>query len=215
MAAENNLTIQKNCQYELVIKKSRFICSLSRIKDEDDAQQFISKVQADNRKATHNCFAYQVGKDDHIQRESDNGEPSGTAGVPILQALQMEKLHDVCAVVTRYFGGIKLGAGGLIRAYSNVTTDAIHRAGIVNRVLQQLLTITVDYAEHDALTYYLKQHDLAIDHEEYGVKVAVTIFVDQNESQAVQDALTNRFNGRLTINAAGQHIHEVPVTNAD
>lgn len=209
MASDNNLTIQKNCNYELVIKKSRFICSLCRIKNEDDAQNFIQQIQVANRKANHNCFAYLVGDDDHIQRESDNGEPSGTAGVPILQALQMEHLHDVCAVVTRYFGGIKLGAGGLIRAYSNVTTDAINEAGIVDRVMQALLKITVDYSEHDALTYYLKQHNLEIDHEDYGVKVAVTIFVDHEQQATVQKALTERFNDRLQIEQAGHRIHEV------
>lgn len=209
---ETNLTIQKNCSYEMIIKKSRFICSLARIKNEEEAQNFISQVQANNRKANHNCFAYMIGEDDHIQRESDNGEPSGTAGFPILQALQMEHLHDVCAVVTRYFGGIKLGAGGLIRAYSNVTTGAIHESGIVNRIIQSLLTITVDYSEHDALTYYLKQHNLEIDHEEYGVKVAVTIFVDQDKQDAVQTDLTNRFNDRLQVRRAGKRIHEVPFT---
>lgn len=196
----------------MIIKKSRFICSLARIKNEEEAQNFISQVQANNRKANHNCFAYMTGEDDHIQRESDNGEPSGTAGVPILQALQMEHLHDVCAVVTRYFGGIKLGAGGLIRAYSNVTTGAIHESVIVNRIIQSLLTITVDYSEHDALTYYLKQHNLEIDHEEYGVKVAVTIFVDRDKQDAVQTDLTNRFNDRLQVRRAGQRIHEVPFT---
>ena len=196
----------------MIIKKSRFICSLARIKSEQDAQDFINQIQTDNRKANHNCFAYMIGKDDRIQRESDNGEPSGTAGVPILQALQMEHLHDVCAVVTRYFGGIKLGAGGLIRAYSNVTTGAIHESGIVNRVIQTLLTITVDYSEHDALTYYLKQHNLEIDHEEYGVKVALTIFVDQDQQDTVKDDLTNRFNDRLQVSLAGQRIHEIPFT---
>lgn len=211
---KTNLTIKKNCSYELIIKKSRFICSLARIENEADAQKFISQIQADNRKANHNCFAYLIGADDHIQRESDNGEPSGTAGVPILQALQMEHLHDVCAVVTRYFGGIKLGAGGLIRAYSNVTTDAIHESGIVNRIMQSLLTITVDYSEHDALTYYLQQHNLEIDHEEYGVKVAVTIFVDQDQQDTVQSDLINRFNDRLQVKAAGQRIHEVPFTSS-
>lgn len=210
MASDTNLTIQKNVSFEMVIKKSRFICSLARIKNEDDAKRFINQVANENHKANHNCFAYLIGPDDHIQRESDNGEPSGTAGVPILQALQMEQLHDVCAVVTRYFGGIKLGAGGLIRAYSNVTTGAIHETQIVNRIMQSLLTITVNYSEHDSLTYYLKQHNLEVDHEDYGVKVAVTIFVDQEQKAAVQEALTNRFNDQLSIKEAGQRIHEVP-----
>ena len=124
MAAQY-LTIHQNTEFELVIKKSRFICSLARVHSEQEAQDFITRISKENRKANHNCYAYLLGDNDQIQRESDNGEPSGTAGVPILEALQLAHVHDVCAVVTRYFGGIKLGAGGLIRAYSNVTTEAI------------------------------------------------------------------------------------------
>lgn len=112
------LTIHQNTEFELVIKKSRFICSLARVHSEQEAQDFITRISKENRKANHNCYAYLLGDNDQIQRESDNGEPSGTAGVPILEALQLAHVRDVCAVVTRYFGGIKLGAGGLIRAYS-------------------------------------------------------------------------------------------------
>ena len=114
--SEPFLTIAKNTSNEMVIKKSRFICSIARVTSDEAAQQFINQISTENRKATHNCYAYMVGDRDQIQRESDNGEPSGTAGVPILESLQLAKLHNVVAVVTRYFGGIKLGAGGLIRA---------------------------------------------------------------------------------------------------
>ena len=112
--SEPFLTIAKNTSNEMVIKKSRFICSIARVTSDEAAQQFINQISTENRKATHNCYAYTVGDRDQIQRESDNGEPSGTAGVPILESLQLAKLHNVVAVVTRYFGGIKLGAGGLV-----------------------------------------------------------------------------------------------------
>lgn len=115
-----------------------------------------------HRKATHNCFAYLIGDHDQIQRESDNGEPSGTAGVPMLEALKANQLHNVLAVVTRYFGGIKLGAGGLIRAYSNSVSQAIEQAGLVERVEQAILKIDVAYSLHDSLLYYLKQANLEI-----------------------------------------------------
>ena len=127
----------------MVIKKSRFIWSIARVTSDEAAQQFINQISTENRKATHNCYAYMVGDRDQIQRESDNGEPSGTAGVPILESLQLAKLHNVVAVVTRYFGGIKLGAGGLIRSYSNSTTNAIHKAGLVQLVTKAILEITV------------------------------------------------------------------------
>ena len=121
--SEPFLTIAKNTSNEMVIKKSRFICSIARVTSDEAAQQFINQISTENRKATHNCYAYMVGDRDQIQRESDNGEPSGTAGVPILESLQLAKLHNVVAVVTRYFGGIKLGGGGLVRAYTMATSQ--------------------------------------------------------------------------------------------
>lgn len=203
-------TIVKASQTELVIKKSRFICSLQRISSEEEAQDFIREVQAANRKANHNCFAYLVGDQDQIQRESDNGEPSGMAGVPILESLQMAKLHNVIAVVTRYFGGIKLGAGGLIRAYSNVTTEAVHHAGIVQRIKQLQIVITVSYRQHDALRYYLKEQQLTVSNEEFGVNVSTSVFVDEATADETIDQLQNRFNQQLSIQKRGTHFHEVP-----
>lgn len=204
------LTIAKATKFELIIKKSRFICALQRVETEEEAQAFIKTVQTANRKATHNCFAYLVGDHDQVQRESDNGEPSGTAGIPILESLQLAKLHNVVAVVTRYFGGIKLGAGGLIRAYSNVTTKAVHQAGIVQRVKQLRLQITVSYRQHDALVYYLKEQHLTLAGEEYGVNVTTNVFVNEGDATNIMTNLQNRFNDQLIIKKAGSHFHEVP-----
>lgn len=204
------LTIAKATMFELIIKKSRFICALQRVETEEEAQAFIKTVQTANRKATHNCFAYLVGDHDQVQRESDNGEPSGTAGIPILESLQLAKLHNVVAVVTRYFGGIKLGAGGLIRAYSNVTTKAVHQAGIVQRVKQLRLQITVSYRQHDALVYYFKEQHLTLAGEEYGVNVTTNVFVNEGDATNIMTNLQNRFNDQLIIKKAGSHFHEVP-----
>lgn len=208
--SEPFITIAKNTSFEMVIKKSRFICSIGRANTEEAAQDFIAQVQTANRKANHNCFAYMIGDKDQVQRESDNGEPSGTAGVPILESLQLAKLHNVVAVVTRYFGGIKLGAGGLIRAYSNVTTNAIHQAGLVQRVLQTAVDITVSYAQHDKLLYFLKEQQVEVANEAYGVDVTVTIFVDQVACDDLIDQLTNRFNDQLQIKKGQPRNHEVP-----
>ena len=208
--SEPFITIAKNTSFEMVIKKSRFICSIGRANTEEAAQDFIAQVQTANRKANHNCFAYIIGDKDQVQRESDNGEPSGTAGVPILESLQLAKLHNVVAVVTRYFGGIKLGAGGLIRAYSNVTTNAIHQAGLVQRVLQTAVDITVSYAQHDKLLYFLKEQQVEVANEAYGVDVTVTIFVDQAACDDLIDQLTNRFNDQLQIKKGQPRNHEVP-----
>lgn len=210
--SEPFITIAKNTSFEMVIKKSRFICSIGRADTEEAAQDFIAQVQTANRKANHNCFAYMIGDKDQVQRESDNGEPSGTAGVPILESLQLAKLHNVVAVVTRYFGGIKLGAGGLIRAYSNVTTNAIHQAGLVQRVLQTAVDITVSYAQHDKLLYFLKEQQVEVANEAYGVDVTVTIFVDQAACDDLIDQLTNRFNDQLQIKRASPATTRCPIS---
>lgn len=111
-------TIAENSEYEIVIRGSRFICSLQRVENEEEAKAFIQTIKKEHWKATHNCSAYLIGDRDEIQRAHDDGEPSGTAGVPMLEVLKKNELKYVVAVVTRYFGGTKLGAGGLIRAYS-------------------------------------------------------------------------------------------------
>ena len=207
---EPYLTIAKNATYEQTIKKSRFICSIARVSSEEEAQQFIASIQAANKKATHNCFAYMIGDNDQIQRESDNGEPSGTAGIPILESLKLAKIHNVVAVVTRYFGGIKLGAGGLIRAYSNTTTEAIHQAGLVQRIKQAILKITVTYALHDPLLYYLKENNLEVAGEEYGVNVETSIYVNETDLKNVKEKLINRFNDQLQITKGDQRFNEIP-----
>lgn len=207
---EPYLTIAQNTTYEQTIKKSRFICSIARVSSEEEAQQFIASIQAANKKATHNCFAYMIGDNDQIQRESDNGEPSGTAGIPILESLKLAKIHNVVAVVTRYFGGIKLGAGGLIRAYSNTTTEAIHQAGLVQRIKQAILKITVTYALHDPLLYYLKENNLEVASEEYGVNVETSIYVNETDLKDVKENLINRFNDQFQITEGDQRFNEIP-----
>lgn len=208
------LTIKDGTTHEVVIKKSRFICSLARIKSEDEAQAFITEISKANRKANHNCFAYLLGDQDQIQRESDNGEPSSTAGVPILEALKMEHLHDVCAVVTRYFGGIKLGAGGLIRAYSNTTTGAIHQAGIIKRIQQITLDITTPYPLYDQVNYYLNQEALTQVAPNYGADVTIHVYVDEADAEHYISELTNRFNNQLTIHKGELSFHEIEVEQA-
>ncbi|MFC6180405.1 YigZ family protein [Lactiplantibacillus daowaiensis] len=204
-------TITSDTTFEQVIKKSRFIAQLFRISDEADAQQKITAIKAAAPKATHHCFAYVLGDDDHIQRMSDDGEPSGTAGVPILEALKLNEVHDVLAVVTRYFGGIKLGAGGLIRAYNGIPVQAIQQIGKVQRVLQTKLAITIDYRHVDSLNYYLTQHTIPTLATDYGVAVTVTIAVDQATISETESALNDLLSGQVTFADQGPQFNEVPV----
>ena len=138
-----------NFSWTQEIKKSRFILNMSRIDSEASAQSFVDEISKKHPKAAHHVFAYVLGDNSQIKRYSDNGEPSGTAGVPMLEVLQKNNLHDVVAVVTRYFGGIKLGAGGLIRAYAGTVAEGVSSAGFVLRVTQQKITVTVDYKNTD------------------------------------------------------------------
>ncbi len=205
------LTIQATGQHDLEIKKSRFITDIARVATEDEAKAFLATVSAREPKANHHCWAYVLGEHDEIQRESDNGEPSGTAGVPILTVLQRNQLHNVIAVVTRYFGGIKLGAGGLIRAYSNATSTAIEAVGVVKRVRQRALTLTVDYANYDWLSHYLTEEKITTLDTAYTDAVAVTIAVDLDKVDATQQAITDLLSNRLTVTTGDIDYHEVPV----
>ena len=138
-------TIQKDCRTEIVIEKSRFICTLKKVADEAEAQEFIKSTKKEFWDATHNCSAYIINE--MQQRSSDDGEPSGTAGVPMLEVLRKKNLTGVAAVVTRYFGGIKLGAGGLVRAYTNSVVSAVEAAGLAQKAeAEEWLTAALNRA---------------------------------------------------------------------
>ncbi|MFD1419605.1 YigZ family protein [Lactiplantibacillus songbeiensis] len=206
-------TIATDAVAEQTIKKSRFIVHLYRITDEPMAQAKLAAACAADPKATHHCFAYMLGTDDHIQRMSDDGEPSGTAGVPILEALKLNELHDVLAVVTRYFGGIKLGAGGLIRAYNSTPVLGIQAVGKVQRCLQTKLAITLDYKNVDTLNYYLNQQQLTTLTTDYGVQVTIVIAVNATDSATTQTAITNLLSGQVSFDDQGQQFTEIPVAD--
>ncbi|MDP4171543.1 MAG: YigZ family protein, partial [Bacillota bacterium] len=128
-------TVKMAGEHEIIIDKSRFIAHIARAETEEQAQEFIQRIKKEHLDATHNCSAYLIGENDLIQKANDDGEPSGTAGVPMLEVLKKRKLKDTVVVVTRYFGGIKLGAGGLIRAYGKSVSEGINEVGIVERTL--------------------------------------------------------------------------------
>lgn len=205
------LTIAQKNQSSQVIKKSEFIGTVAPVHTEEEAQAFIASINDEHKKATHNCFAYMIGDDDHIQRASDNGEPSGTAGVPILEVLKNNHLHDVAVVVTRYFGGIKLGAGGLIRAYSSTTAQVIEATGIVQRVLLEQVSITLSYSNWNILQNYL-QNTPAITQAgvDYGAEVTVNVLIPKNELSAIQTAITLLLNANFTWQANGATTTLIP-----
>lgn len=210
---QNYLTIKQNGTHEIIIKKSRFIATLVRTQTVEEADQAIATISQKYRDATHNTFAYTIGLNDDQVKASDNGEPSGTAGVPELKALQLMKLKNVTVVVTRYFGGIKLGAGGLIRAYSNSVTKAAEAIGVVKRVQQQGLKFQVDYKNFDEIHYYLNQNQIFIDQIEYGVKVAITLFIDENKLEQLKNDLNNLLAGKVNFELVPKRYNEIDIAN--
>lgn len=210
---QNYLTIKQNGTHEIIIKKSRFIATLVRTQTVEEADQAIATISQKYRDATHNTFAYTIGLNDDQVKASDNGEPSGTAGVPELKALQLMKLKNVTVVVTRYFGGIKLGAGGLIRAYSNSVTKAAEAIGVVKRVQQQGLKFQVNYKNFDEIQYYLNQNQIFIDQIEYGVKVAITLFIDENKLEQLKNDLNNLLAGKVNFELVPKRYNEIDIAN--
>ena len=176
-------TVKGNGEHEIVIQKSRFIAHVARVETEDAAQEFIQKIKKENWNATHNCSAYLIGENDHIQKANDDGEPSGTAGVPILEVLKKKHLKDTVVVVTRYFGGIKLGAGGLIRAYGKSTSEGIDATGIVERKLMKVMSTVIDYTWLGKIENELRSSVYEIKDIHYLDNVEIESYVEEEEVQ--------------------------------
>lgn len=205
-------TIKEDGQVQEEIKKSRFICHIKRVTTEDEARNFIQAVKKEHYKATHNCSAFILGERSEMKRSSDDGEPSGTAGVPMLGVLENHQLTNVCAVVTRYFGGIKLGAGGLIRAYSSNVALAIKEIGIVHIKEQLGLRLTLSYSQYQELPNFLKANHLQEQDTSFTEQVQTTIFVDKDDKDSVIEELIELFNGKIDITDQGLRKVEVPIS---
>ena len=205
-------TIKEDGQVQEEIKKSRFICHIKRVTTEDEARNFIQAVKKEHYKATHNCSAFILGERSEMKRSSDDGEPSGTAGVPMLGVLENHQLTNVCAVVTRYFGGIKLGAGGLIRAYSSNVALAIKEIRIVHIKEQLGLRLTLSYSQYQELPNFLKANHLQEQDTSFTEQVQTTIFVDKDDKDSVIEELIELFNGKIDITDQGLRKVEVPIS---
>lgn len=205
-------TIKTDGIHEIEIKKSRFICHLKRTPTEEEALNFIEEIKTEHWKATHNCSAYLIGEHDQIQRAHDDGEPSGTAGVPMLEILKKKELKDVTAVVTRYFGGIKLGAGGLIRAYGGSVNEAIKAIGIVEKRLQQEIALTVDYSLSGILENRLRDSEFTLETIAYTDKVTFTCAVDIDEIDRFKSLTTELLNGQGSYKLGKEKYVELDVS---
>ena len=179
----------KNTNNEIVIKKSRFLTHIKRTVSEEEAKDFIDEIKKEHKAANHNCSAYIIGKSALIQKADDDGEPQGTAGVPILEVLKKEELYNVTVVVTRYFGGIKLGGGGLIRAYSQSASAAVVAAGKVIEVPVVPLTVSLDYTFTSKFEHFLGNTEASIVSTDYTDKVTYLIHVKEKGADDIVNTL--------------------------
>ncbi|PAK37716.1 YigZ family protein [Peribacillus simplex] len=193
------LTVGGRGDHEIVIEKSRFISHIARVETEDAAQAFIQEIKKKHKDATHNCSAYMIGEQNQIQKALDDGEPSGTAGVPILEVLKKKELKDTAVVVTRYFGGIKLGAGGLIRAYSKATSEGINTTGVVIRKLMRVISTTVDYTWLGKLENELRSSIYQIKEIQYLDQVNILVYVEETQKETYTAWITELTNGQGRI----------------
>ena len=202
-------TIKEDGMVQEEIKKSRFICHVKRVYSEEEARAFIAAIKKEHYRATHNCSAFIIGEKSDIKRTSDDGEPSGTAGVPMLGVLEKHNLTNLCVVVTRYFGGIKLGAGGLIRAYAGSVALAIQEIGLVEIKEQAGLRLKLSYSQYQDFANFLKVQNLEETDTIFTELVDTTIYIDKNIKETTKRNLTEFFNGKIELTDLG--LREVEV----
>ncbi|MGL4819073.1 MAG: YigZ family protein [Bacilli bacterium] len=204
--------VKSSSETETVIERSRFITHVSRAYTESEAQAFIARIKKEHWSATHNCSCYLIGDRDEFQKANDDGEPSGTAGMPMLEVLRKKGLKNTVVVVTRYFGGIKLGAGGLIRAYAKSTVNGIKSSGTVERKQMQRLFATVDYTWVGKMENFLAgETGMHVVDVAYSDVVCWTLDVELDDTDISLGALTELTNGRAKLEVGEQLYSEVDV----
>jgi uncharacterized YigZ family protein len=196
---ERYSTVREYNSEEIVIKKSRFIGYAKPVETEEEAVAFIDEVKRLHRSATHNCSAYVVGERDQHQKASDDGEPSGTAGKPILEVIKHKGLKNVAVVVTRYFGGIMLGAGGLVRAYTDGAVAGIEAAGEIVKVLHREVFVDVDYSWYGKLENELHGRGTRLGGTEFMDRVIVKCLPVVSDADAFIAWMTDLTQGQAVI----------------
>src|SRR5690625_1591982 len=208
---ETYYTVKQSGKHEVIIQKSRFIGHVSRVHNEAEAQSFIQKIKREHYNATHNCFAYITGEQNQFQKANDDGEPSGTAGIPMLEVLKRLSLTNTAIVITRYYGGTKLGAGGLIRAYSSVTSETVKHIGIVKGEQMQGYSLHIDYPLLGKVENYLSNSTSLIEHVNYSDTVELIVFVHIKNSDQFIEKITNLTSGNVSIDKTEIRYIEIDV----
>ena len=193
---ENFISVKESVQTEIVVKKSKFICNLIRVENQKEAEECVKKIKKKYYDARHNCVAYRVIENEQIvEKSSDDGEPSGTAGGPMLNILQKNNLCNIVVIVTRYFGGILLGTGGLVRAYSDATFEAINMAEKIEKCIGIEAEAELDYNNLESFKYYCKKNNIYIKDYNYSDKIICKIQLEEcNEGKLEEDFNTKKVN---------------------
>lgn len=199
---KNYRTVAEAATASFIERKSEFIGNIAPCKTEEEAVAFIQEIRRQHRKATHNCYAY-ILRDNNICRHSDDGEPGGTAGAPMLEVLKKEGLTDVCCVVTRYFGGIMLGAGGLVRAYTEGARIAVDAAQVKEMRMARRLRLTLDYSLYGKIGATLSEFDVRVSGEDFAAEVTLTLYIEEEKSGEFSARLTDICCGKISIENLG------------
>lgn len=196
---EQYRTVRSSGSKEVVIRKSRFIGHVMPVENEEEALLFIEDIKKKHRDATHNCSAYVIGERDEIQRQSDDGEPSGTAGKPILEVIRNQGVKNVAIVVTRYFGGIMLGAGGLIRAYTDGAVLALEAGEVITRVLRREVFVEIEYTWLGKVENELRGRGIQTGETLFTDKVTLLCLPRNDEGDAFMAWITDQTQGQALV----------------
>ncbi len=211
---QNYKTVVREAEAEFTEKRSRFIAQVAPVQNEEEALAFLEKVRARHREARHNVYAY-ICRENNISRFSDDGEPSGTAGLPVLNVLTRQGLTDVCVVVTRYFGGILLGAGGLARAYGKSAADGILAAAACEMIYSEVFSVTVAYPLLGKIQHVLEEKQFQILDTAFGAMPTLTICTESARKDELISTLTNAAGGKLAITPMGAKYCAKPIMETE
>ncbi|MGR8011842.1 YigZ family protein [Streptomyces hypolithicus] len=206
---EQYRTVARSGAHEAEINRSRFLCALAPAATEREAQDFVARIRREHPTASHNCFAYVIGADASVQKASDDGEPGGTAGVPMLQMLLRREVRYTVAVVTRYYGGVKLGAGGLIRAYGGVVGEALDAVGTLTRQRLRIVTVTVDHQRAGKLENDLRATGYTVREVRYAEAVTIEIALPEADVEPFRDRLADATAGTADLALGGEAYGDV------
>ena len=185
------ITIREYGEDSFIEKKSEFIGYAKRVENEEEAKAFVAEIKNKHKQARHNCWAYVIGENMGIQRYSDDGEPQGTVGIPILEVMKKSDITDCAVVVTRYFGGILLGTGGLVRAYAGATKLALEEADLIQKELGKELQVILNYAQIENFKYYCRKNTINIIKEEYSDNVILFIELTNEKFEKIKNEIDN------------------------